>query len=622
MQAKFAAPPWDKSRASAQTAAAEVLANNSNSIKLPAILSKASESESVSSTSTKMSKIQGVFGKQIKKNKNKKSVSETVPSTTTVSSPKPLRSALVQRPMRTPSVRKVQVNGHQQQGSVSSRRIQQNEPLVNLSQDQGIASNAGSRRNSEEQSRTGPTRHRRQSSIASRQASQQGHYSPADRKQRLSLRHSSSEEYDIILHSDLYTLDSHQQQPQLQYHGGYIQYDNIAAPQTPRVNPVSTKSSSPQINDPLASISPRTSRGAAADGSFTFSPFRRRESYPSCSSRDTSPKLGAVSTPKQQQHNHTNTIASHPHRRSSYDATTSVSRRSSYETNYRRNSMIVTSSSPSVITSPVARLSVDHTFMSDHSSPSSPTLPYPQTTIPILSPHNHHALFANYQQQQQLQLQQQQQQQQQFQRQPPMQVVPDHHYQQHHHQQFMNTHAGPQVYHEQYHQPTKQQPLYQYPAYAYQYNMPQPLPSHLYYPSTQHPTLSYAGVSMSPPPPPPPPLQYSISKPSSSVSGPGGISSGGSGSNNPSPTSWSSVSPSPSPSTPTRGNRQLHFSTAQPIIHETWTPDQYDRTSDPNITAHRLTPAIAQKIKHELNTFKSQEMMVHQESRMNTHFFT
>ncbi|KAG0371484.1 hypothetical protein BGX24_001615, partial [Mortierella sp. AD032] len=53
----------------------------------------------------------------------------------------------------------------------------------------------------------------------------------------------------------------------------------------------------------------------------------------------------------------------------------------------------------------------------------------------------------------------------------------------------------------------------------------------------------------------------------------------------------------------------------------TWTPDQYDRTSDPHITAHRLTPAIAQRIKLELNTFKSQEMLVHQESRVNTHFF-
>ncbi|KAF9109853.1 hypothetical protein BGX27_007119 [Mortierella sp. AM989] len=68
-------------------------------------------------------------------------------------------------------------------------------------------------------------------------------------------------------------------------------------------------------------------------------------------------------------------------------------------------------------------------------------------------------------------------------------------------------------------------------------------------------------------------------------------------------------------------SKQIQFSTAQPIIHQTWAPDQYDRTSDPNITAHRLTQAIAQKIKLELNQFKSQEMIVHQDSRTHTHFF-
>ncbi|KAF8973385.1 bud neck involved protein [Entomortierella lignicola] len=70
-----------------------------------------------------------------------------------------------------------------------------------------------------------------------------------------------------------------------------------------------------------------------------------------------------------------------------------------------------------------------------------------------------------------------------------------------------------------------------------------------------------------------------------------------------------------------RPSRQLQFSTEGPIIHETWTPEQYDRTSDPNITASHLTPAIAQTIKLELNQFKSQEMEVHQDSRMYTHFF-
>jgi hypothetical protein len=57
------------------------------------------------------------------------------------------------------------------------------------------------------------------------------------------------------------------------------------------------------------------------------------------------------------------------------------------------------------------------------------------------------------------------------------------------------------------------------------------------------------------------------------------------------------------------------------MVYITWAPEQYDRTSDPNITAHKLTPTIAQQIKTELNQFKSQEMIVHQDSREYTHFF-
>jgi hypothetical protein len=56
-------------------------------------------------------------------------------------------------------------------------------------------------------------------------------------------------------------------------------------------------------------------------------------------------------------------------------------------------------------------------------------------------------------------------------------------------------------------------------------------------------------------------------------------------------------------------------------VYPTWTPEQYDRTSDAYITASRLTPAMANKIKLELNQFKSQEMLVHEESRVYTHFF-
>ncbi|KAF9151331.1 bud neck involved protein [Linnemannia schmuckeri] len=632
LQAKFAAPPWDKDRVSAQAAAAATES-----------LIKVTESETSSSGATTMSKIQGVFGKQSKKNK-KKSInhSENASTTAIVSSAKPLRSAMTHRPVRAQSIRKVQVI-HRHQGSISNpgRRLHhQGEPLVNLSKEPVVNNNNGSRRNSEEHSRTGPTRHRRQSIIAGRQASQQGHYPQVERKQRLSVRYSSSEEYDIGRHFDLYTLDQHQQQQhqqqqqqQFQYHGGYVQYDGSIAPQTPRVNPVSTKPMTPQANDPstypLVNISPCTSRNAVAEGSFTFSPTgsRQRDSYISCSSgspsKDMSPKLASASTPKQQQQqqNYAAVAATigNPHRRSSYDATTN-NRRSSYENNSRRNSMVAASSvssPPPPTSAPVARLSVDHTLMSDHPVPSSPSA-YPRA---IAANGNHqHAIFANHQQQQQLQLQQQlhyqqfqRNQQQQHHHHHQMQYMSEHHH--HHyqqqHQQFMNPHAGSQVFHEQYQiQPQQQQQQsYQYLPYPYQYNMQQPLPSHLYYTSAQHPALVYTGVSNSMSPQPP--LQYSTSKSSGSGSGSGG----------PLPTSWSSVSPSPLPLTPPRPPRQLHFSTAQPIIHETWTPDQYDRTSDPNITAHRLTPAIAQRIKLELNQFKSQEMLIHQESRINTHFF-
>ncbi|KAG0249591.1 hypothetical protein BG011_009111 [Mortierella polycephala] len=72
---------------------------------------------------------------------------------------------------------------------------------------------------------------------------------------------------------------------------------------------------------------------------------------------------------------------------------------------------------------------------------------------------------------------------------------------------------------------------------------------------------------------------------------------------------------------PPRPPRQLQFSTEGPTIHPTWPPELYDRTSDENITASRLTPAIAQKIKLELNLFKSQEMEVHEDSQVYTHFF-
>jgi len=46
----------------------------------------------------------------------------------------------------------------------------------------------------------------------------------------------------------------------------------------------------------------------------------------------------------------------------------------------------------------------------------------------------------------------------------------------------------------------------------------------------------------------------------------------------------------------------------------------YDRRSEP-ATWSRLTPALAQRIKEELNSFKMEEMEVHAASRIHTQFF-
>ncbi|PVF96252.1 hypothetical protein CPB86DRAFT_816509 [Serendipita vermifera] len=55
-------------------------------------------------------------------------------------------------------------------------------------------------------------------------------------------------------------------------------------------------------------------------------------------------------------------------------------------------------------------------------------------------------------------------------------------------------------------------------------------------------------------------------------------------------------------------------------IYDTFSGTVYDRRSEPS-TANRLTPALAQRIKEELNSFKMEEMEVHHASRIHTHFF-
>lgn len=55
------------------------------------------------------------------------------------------------------------------------------------------------------------------------------------------------------------------------------------------------------------------------------------------------------------------------------------------------------------------------------------------------------------------------------------------------------------------------------------------------------------------------------------------------------------------------------------ILYDTYNEDEYDRHPD-TATCNQLTPLLAQQIKEELNTFKS-EMNIHVESRCYTHFF-
>ena len=70
-------------------------------------------------------------------------------------------------------------------------------------------------------------------------------------------------------------------------------------------------------------------------------------------------------------------------------------------------------------------------------------------------------------------------------------------------------------------------------------------------------------------------------------------------------------------------------------FHDTWPSGEYDRRGE-IATCNRLTPVLAQQIKEELNTFKmvstpptamaaaaniTQEMEVHEQSKVYTHFF-
>lgn len=80
--------------------------------------------------------------------------------------------------------------------------------------------------------------------------------------------------------------------------------------------------------------------------------------------------------------------------------------------------------------------------------------------------------------------------------------------------------------------------------------------------------------------------------------------------------------PPPPPPPPQVGKLQItngvRFS-SRIILYDTYNEDEYDRHPD-TATCNQLTPLLAQQIKDELNSFKS-EMEIHVESKCYTHFF-
>lgn len=90
------------------------------------------------------------------------------------------------------------------------------------------------------------------------------------------------------------------------------------------------------------------------------------------------------------------------------------------------------------------------------------------------------------------------------------------------------------------------------------------------------------------------------------------------------------------PVTPQGGTKRNATFSPRLIFHDTWPSQEYDRRGE-IATCNRLTPMLAQQIKEELNTFKmvsvlalffhsaatnpAQEMEVHENSKIYTHFF-
>ncbi|KAF9174601.1 hypothetical protein BGX20_010594 [Mortierella sp. AD010] len=574
-QQNMVAPPWDKDRTSAQAAAlaAEMLE----------ISTSKTSSEKIGD-SIKKSRIYGVFGKQSKKKNKKKGdngasiVAADNTATAGDHAPRRQRSSSLskapsnqtciyeQTEQQQQQLEQPQPQPEEQQQVSSVRRASLPRPLVSFPQDP----TPGSRRASEEQQ-------------LGRLGERQGHYSVIDRKQRLSVRYPAESERDNMQYQESPTTAPCQV-------GGFMVQHPIECGLTgplprPRITPVSTALPSP-----------------TQDQSYGHIPLL---------------------SPTSPQRNSFCSIAGAESGQFSSDAYSfAVSMQESPMTAYRRNSYhqgenLGNRNSIVLVNAPVSRLSMDPSLYMESSGPEivapipmSVALPFsPMPTIPAMVNANlQHQQHQQYlQQQQQLQMHAQHQQFQQFQRaqQQQQQFLQQQQYQ----QQFMNPLAlaspsqTPSVqdsFHLQHHP-------YPHP-HPYQFNMhQQPIPSHLYYPSPQHPLQYHAQQQ----------FMTNMTNANNVQYGPMTTTSTLSPTEN-STDPTASLSSCGKPASP---SKQIQFSTAQPIVHQTWAADQYDRTSDPNITAHRLTQAIAQKIKLELNQFKSQEMIVHQDSRAHTHFF-
>ncbi|KAG0351155.1 hypothetical protein BG005_009373 [Podila minutissima] len=564
----FVTPPWDKDLLSAQAAHA------------------AAEAMSEKKPPSNPSKLKGVFGKRSKKKKNAvvAGVVPTTPSMTSVSSHahaphvlstgKPLRPALVvRRSHRAPSIRSVKRAPSIRAPSIRAPSIRHGRaPSQQQPQEACFGHN---RKISTEQGGQGRTSLERSGTIVRHHREYMG---PGRAPKRMTpgriltaATSRSIEEYECIAKS---------------------------SPPTPRVLPIITRCSPPI--DPLATLTPTSSYGSQSSGSDSAS-----ESASSTSTVDP-----GYNTPKRRLSVHTDV----PRRHSADQAMPGMGH------------FLGSPGSSTVYSNSGSSSNASSTYYSGTSSPT------------VSSSHgNGHKMYSFPPQQQQQQMPQFRG----FQHHHPMpdqyqynvhqQMMPSSPPPSHQHQQQFNQ-AYPPPSHYQFHQfaglQQQQQQQQQQGQYTYTYptqgalpllHFPHPLqpPTPEYYHPMPHRMTSPPQGLIRPFHFPAP--QYPVGgsyqapithRPQSRPSSPG-----------PARAISRPVTPSHTSVCEGQGRTRTVEFAAQLSVHQTWAADQYDRSSDPHITAQRLTPAIAHKIKLELNQFKSQEMLVHHESRVNTHFF-